>query len=324
MMKKAMLLILAALCLLLTGCTSRDPLAEMASAQPDAAIPAPAADERLMGRDTATLWFRYGAEPLLAPEERIIATSPTRTFEQSLLTALIGGPASSELSGLFPQGTQVLGTWQQGRMLFVTLSKEILSDYADEPDLWTLDAFWQRESPLRRTLAMQSVAATVTQNCDVDTVVILVEGQEQFTDSLRLRRSYYRAGGGDALADPLTRDESLLLSPATAMDVILTCWQERDWARLYLYTARTDPDSGAPIPAYDDFAGEMNRLPHLTDYRFSGGHVSGGQATLTASLTCLHDGHLTPPSSAVFRLTYENGVWRVGMSQLTARKEVQP
>lgn len=324
MMKKAMLLILAALCLLLTGCDSRDPLAEMASTLPDAAIPLPSAPEHLTGRENATLWFRFGDEPFLAPEERIIDTTPTRTFEQSLLTALIGGPAASDgLRGLFPPGTQVLGTWQQGRMLFVTLSKEILGDYPDESSLWGQDAAHREESSLRRTLAMQSIAATITQNCPVDSVIILVHGQEQFTDSLRLRESYYGSSGG-ALADPLTRNEKLLLTPLTAMDVILTCWQERDWARLYLYAAHTDPESGALRPEYEVFAAEMNRLPHLTGYTCAGGHAADGLATLTASLTFLQDGRELPAVSAVFRLKSEGGVWRIGMSQLTARKEVQP
>lgn len=325
MMKKSMLLILAALCLLLTGCAARDPLTEMASAQPGAPVPAPVADERLTGRETATLWFRYGTEPLLAPEERVIETSPTQPYEKSLLTALINGPAaaSAELSGLFPPGTQVLATGQQGRLLFVTLSREILGNYADEPDLWALDAFWQKESPLRRTLAMQAIAATITQNCDVDAVVILVEGQERFTDSLRLRQSYYRTGGGDALAGSLERNEALLLSPATAMDVILSCWQARDWARLYLYIARHDPDSGAALPEYADFAAEMNALPHLTGYTCAGGHVSGNEATFTASLTTLSSGQTTT-ASAVFRLNSENDIWRIALPQLTVRKEVQP
>ena len=106
-------------------------------------------------------------------------------------------------------------------------------------------------------------------------MVILVEQGAEASDSLRLRQSYYRTGADDtALAAPLTRDEALLLSPQTTLETILQCWSERDWPRLYLYIARRDPATGLERSDYAAFAAQMDALPHLTRWDFSGGSGS--------------------------------------------------
>ena len=43
----------------------------------------------------------------------------------------------------------------------------------DEPSNWRSDTAWAQEVPLRRRLAMQAIAATVTENTTAQQVVIL-------------------------------------------------------------------------------------------------------------------------------------------------------
>lgn len=327
MSKRLPLLCLLLLSLLMTGCTAHDPLLPMASMQEEAHIPAPhtAAPAQTARQETVTLWFRFGEEPLLAPEAREIDLSPTASYELTLLQALVSGPSanSPELTGLFPPGTQVLATTRQDRLLFVTLSHQIMNAYADEPDSWSAQSDWAAEAPLRRKLAMQAIAATVTENCDVDTVVILVDQQKQVTNSLRLRESYYLTGAADgALAAPLTRDESCLLTHRSTMEIILKCWAERDWPRLYAYVARTDPANGQERPDSEAFATLMNELPHLTEYAVSEGSIdhSGTQATFTLQATLMQEGNGQTLDSAIVRLCRERGIWRIGLSQLTQRE----
>lgn len=317
-------------CLLLCGCTAHDPLLPMTSAAVQGAsdIPAPQ-DDGLAAHDrTATIWYRFGTEPLLAPEVRELHLTPTTPYELALMQALLSGPAASstELSGLFPPGTRVLSTYRQGRLLFVTLSRQILNKYPDEPDAWRASDLWQEEAILRRRLAMQAIAATITENCDVDQVVILVEQTAAVSDSMRLRQSYYGEGDDSAPAAPLTRDENLLLTPHTAMETILQCWAERNWQRLYLYIHRTDPATGVERPSYEDFAAQMDALPHLTSSAFSGGSISrsGTQAVFTFDAQLMDDGQTAEIRGAVMRLSLDRGVWRIGVSQLLDREVIQP
>ncbi len=320
-MKRHVVLLLLALCLMLGGCSVHPTDVMDPPVQSDETLPAPADEAARTARQSAVLWFRYLDEPALAPETRIIENDPTQSYEAALLTALIGGPdtASGALRGLFPAGTRIISTHQSGRMLFVTLSREILNDYADEPDLWQMDPAWVIEVPLRRQLAMQSIAATVTENCDADTVVILVEQGRAVTDSLRLRQGYYCLGGDPlALAEPLQREESLLLTPLHTGEIILQCWQERDFARLYKYVTRASrPDEAA-------FITEMNALPHLTQWQLQGGSIHGDAALLTWNGTLLQDGRETAVTALPMKLTMENGLWRISMQELTIRKEAAP
>lgn len=319
MMRRLIPLLL--LCLLLSGCSS-DPLSPMTLSGTQADIPAPAVEGLPQAEDQATLWFRFGEEPLLASESRVITHSRTESHALAILRALIEGPsaASTDLEGLFPQGTQVLSATQSGRVMFVTLSKHIMNGYADEPSGWRDQPDWAVEVPLRRVLAMQSIAATLTENCAVDTVVILVD--QTATDSLRLRQSYYTLDGDATLAAPLTRDESLLLTPARTAEVILQCWQEENFARLYRYVARTDPETGINRPDEDAFAQTMSGLRHLLRAEASGGSISadGQSAVFTVSGAYLDGGVEQPFTGMVLRLTREKGIWRAGLSQLTGRE----
>lgn len=323
-MRKLLPLLLC--CLLLAGCT-RDPLHPMATATNEASLPAPAVAGLPMTESRATLWFRYGEEPFLAAETREIATARTESYAFSLLQALLSGPsaASTELEGLFPSGTRVISVHQSGRLMFVTLSRHIMNGFPDEPGSWRDQADWAIEVPLRRELAMQSIAATLTENCDVDQVIILVEQTDAATDSLRLRQSYYTLDGSTSLAEPLQRDERLLLSPARTAEVILQCWQESDWTRLYRYIAHHDPATGDPRPEESAFVQQMTVLPHLLRAEAQGGNVSedGRSAVFTVNGAWLSNSAEAPFSGMVLRLIREDGVWRVGLSQLIGREALQ-
>ncbi len=316
MMRKVLPLLIV--CLLLTGC-SRDPLSPMA-ADSAARLPAPVVEDLPVEENRAVLWFRFGDEPFLAPETRLITTASTDNYALALLRTLAEGPgaASTELEGLFPQGTQVLSSVQSGRVMFVTLSRHIMNGFADEPASWRNDPFWAAEVPLRRELAMQAIAATVTENCPVDTVVILVD--QSATDSLRLRKAYFTLDGDMALADPLIRDENPLLTPTRTAEIILQCWQESDWARLYRYIARTDPATGMERPAEADFATMMVEGKRLLRASAQGGSVHGSSAVFTVSGAYLDESTEKAFTGMVLRLTKEKGVWKVGLSQICGRE----
>lgn len=305
-------------CLLLTAC-SRDPLTPMAT---DAGenLPAPVMTNLPVAENQVVLWFRFGEEPYLAPETRILTGTSTDNAALALLRALAEGPgaASTELRGLFPQGTQVLSCVQSGRVMFVTLSKHILNSYADEPASWRSDPAWAIEVPLRRKLAMQAIAATLTENFPVDAAIILVD--QSNTDSLRLRQSYYTQDSDASPAGPVIRDETLLLSPARTAEVILQCCQTSDWTRLYRYIARTDPDTGAQRPSESDFVDLMAAGKHLLHATAEGGSIHGSSAVFTVSGAYLNGGAEQPFTGMVLRLTREKGVWRIGLSQLTGRE----
>lgn len=304
--------LLIALTLLFSGCaTLSDPLSEAASPLADvhSQLPVPGAPNSLRSQETVTLYFRYLDEPYLAPESRPITLSPDQSREMALLSALLSGPdvQSPELSACFPTGVKALSTVRQGRTLFVTLSAQIMNSWPDEPSSWRDDPYWAQEAPLRRKLAMQSLIATITENCSVDSVQVLVEQSGYVTDSLRLRERYYlTTDDASLLAPALRRDDSLLLTPHNTLQTILTLWHTRDWTRLNRYLA---------LNANIDLAG----LPHLTGFTFTGGAISpdGQSATFTLDATLRAGQTESSVTGRILRLHREAGLWRISPDQLT-------
>ena len=313
-MKKLLILLLA---LLLTGCAANPLSGVVSPVSEEVLLPQPDAPDSLDTRQSVTLWFRYLDEPLLAPETRLVTLSPDQPMEYALVSALLGGPdaQSADLSALFPAGTRVLSTVRQGRTLFVTLSRQIMDAYPDEPKDWQFLPDWADEMRLRRLLCMQSLIATVTENCDVDTVQVLLEQRGAATDSLRLRQRYYLDTDDERLlADPLVRDDSLLLSPTTTMTTILSLWRQRDWTRLSRYVS----DDA------DVLAARLEALPRLEDFALTGPTISGQTATFTLTATIRSGAGTVALSGRVLRLTQERERWRVTVDQLTGWLEGTP
>lgn len=320
-----LLLMLSALCMLLASCTQTvSPLAAPATMVPgiEAELPEAEPPVEMNRQETAALYFRYMGEPYLAAEHRVITQAVNKPYEQALLTALVSGPGGHDLTGLFPTGVQVVSTARQGRTLFVTLSQEIMNPYADEINT----TYSTSEAILRRKLCMQSIVATVTENCDVDQVQILVQQHTAMTGSLRLEKRYFLTGES-GLTDPLLRDESLLLTPHNTLGVILQLCRQQDWQRLYGYLVRVDKDAGVNRPAYEDFVAAMEKQPSLTEYAYSYGTVSlyGQTATFAVDAALrLDDGTVVDKSSCILRLYREDGLWRMSADHLIQWMEVTP
>ncbi|MGN1021069.1 MAG: GerMN domain-containing protein [Aristaeellaceae bacterium] len=317
------LILLLGLTAALTGACSLGGKAPVTTA-PSSTVPAAEAPAEMTRQGTATLFFRYMDEPYLAPESRVVNQSPSRPYEQVLINALLSGPTGHDLTSLFPPGTRVVSTTRQGRTLFVTFSQELMNAYADEPDTWASDPAWQTEVPLRRLLCMQGIAATITENCDVDRVQILVQQDTSSIGSLRLEKRYFMLGE-TGLADPIVRDDSLILTAEHTLSVILELWQQKDWQRMYLYIARQDGGTGLDRPVYRDFITAMNALPALTEASFTGGSVSTDGSITTFSLSArlrMSDGSDEDRPSRTIRLRREDGLWRITMTQLTSWMEV--
>ena len=324
-------LLLACALLVLTACAPhRSVTLVEATLVPGAntLLPEAVDDSALRQSAAATLWFRYREEPLLAPETRTVTRLPSQSYETALITELLSGPAarSSELTGLFPAGTRVLSTVTQGRTLFVTLSAEALNPLPDEPVDWQEDDAWRVEAPLRRRLTMQSLVATLTENCEIDTVQVLISGGDNTLGSLRLRQNYFLDDSEDSvLTQPMARDESLLLTGPVTLRTVFACWQRRDWARLYLYLASGDAATGLGRPVYQDFVTTMEALPQVIAFTLSDGFVrqGGDSATFTADVQLRAAAGETRRNGAILRLKRESGLWKITQSQLTGWLEVE-
>ncbi len=130
--KMRLLALLASLCLLLAGCGELPPAA-LQQSTPEGQTPLSAEPEAGAAREqTATLYFRYGDSALLRQETRELTVMPNESREKALVTALLDGPHEGGGSALFPDGTQVLSTQAQDRVIYVTFNEALYDRYPDE------------------------------------------------------------------------------------------------------------------------------------------------------------------------------------------------
>ncbi len=261
----------------------------------------------------AALYFRFLDEPMLTPEYRSIRVENGKSSELAVIEALLSGPSASavELTRLFSEATKVESVSADSGILFVTLNDALLNDGI--PEDWLTLPEWREEAPLRRQLAIQSLAATITETFPYYAVQIMVSSKTG--QNLRLDNSYFLSDLS-GLSEPNTRNEKLLLTPRSTAAEILGAYTERNIEKLYKYTALYDSDDLKP--QFDSFAESLSDLHILISADISSGSVSidGSRAVLTASLVFGADGTRVSIPAYPLKLVRENGIWKITYSEL--------
>lgn len=303
--------LLAALCGLLCSCTrAANPLVQAE------ATPLPGVEQRLhaatAAEDNAASWdvvlyFRYLDYSMLAGESRTLTVRKDESSEAALVRALLAGPSAGEMNLRRALGEDVglKEVTASGDMLFITLTNSLLRDGI--PDGWRSDEFWAEETPVRRRLAMASIADTVMENLPYTRVQILIDGGE--SAAIRLDRSYYLTGE-QGPADPLSRDESLLLSPYNTAALLMEAWRSRDFDTIYDFTVAED------LPVPEQFRAEIDAAPSLSDYTLTAGMVNGERAALNVDASLLTDGASTALEAWPLTLEKQDGVWKIPLETL--------
>lgn len=313
-----MLLWLLCAATLLCGCVSQSVNPLLKNEATDApglsnnVHPAGASDQNA-DQVAVTLYFRYLEEPMLAPESRVLTVKRDESVELAIVRALLEGPSAghSELRRLLPAAATVESVTSRDDIVFVTFDGGLLMD--DIPQKWAEDTRWRDEAPLQRRLAMQSIAASLTERFPYTGVQILVHRADEVQTNLRLENSYFLTGES-GLSEPIARDEALLLTPHGTAQSILLAWQQRDLERLYRYVA--DADRPPYATAVEAFA----ELRALTQYAAGAGSVdlSGQSAVVTVDLRTLQAGAEATTNGYPLLLTRENGVWKITYARLLA------
>jgi hypothetical protein len=318
---RGLLLFLCLLLLALSGCAAMSPPKSLTrnTLAETAIISAETADVEET-EYSATLYFRYLDTKMLSTQERVISIPKNVTREKAIIQALLSGPGASvpQLTALFQPGVTILSTQAVDGVLFVTFNDALLGRYDDEPADLT-SPYWKTEAPLRRSLAMAALVASLTETGEFQSIQVLVRGQTFVTTSMRLNMSYFLTGE-DGLSSPLTRDETKLLTQTNTARIILEAWHQGDVKTLYLFTAIKDPDTGIARPAEQTVYAELGQAGTLIAYSISAGSVSpnGQTAILCADITVHSSSNeIFTHTAWPVMLCRENGIWKIPYAKLT-------
>ena len=183
-----------------------------------------------------TLYFRDGETTLLGAVGAQLDMRREETVAQSIVEALLVGPdaAHDRLSGVFPQGTEVISVQSEGDTAFVTLNQAFLGIPDGAPTDWEDLADWQAEATLRRRLAFQSIVLALTENGRYQRVQLYVAGGDDEIPQ-RIPLYWFDQSVSDAgvMLAACARDEQAMLTPKNALELMMTAWQKQDWEALY-------------------------------------------------------------------------------------------
>lgn len=230
-----------------------------------------------------TLYYRFGQTDVLGMERAQLDVGRDETIARGIVEKLVEGPDSAHgrLTGVFPQGTQVLSVVAEGTTVYVTLSEAFLGQPDGAPADWEDLSSWQQEATLRRWLAVQSLVCSLTEGGRYQRVQLYVAGSDD--DVPRRAQLYWfdmQVGDQSVVLAACSRDESVILTPQRALQMILDGWQQRDWESVY---ALLCAQQGQQMPTLSAFEAQMREADvTLLTAEISGGtvDVSGQTATL--------------------------------------------
>lgn len=127
----------------------------------------PAETEPEVVTENVTLYYGSEGNEELVSEEREVSYNEEQDRYQAVLEALIVGPQTDGYVANISSDTQVYGTIRQNEALLVNVSEE----------------FTQFGGSVAETVAVGSVVNTLTQFDEIETVKILVEGEELIAPS---------------------------------------------------------------------------------------------------------------------------------------------
>ena len=230
-----------------------------------------------------TLYYRFGDTDVLGAQRVTLDLRREETVAMRIVQHLVEGPdiAHDRLSGVFPQGTEVISVTGEATTAFVTLTRDFLGRPDGAPADWEDLAVWQEEAARRRRLAVQSIVLSLTEDGRYQRVQLYVAENDDDIPR-RIPMAWFDLSEKDAsvvlAASP--RDEKAMLTPSCAMTMILDAWRSRDFAALYPLLAGTQSEA---LPPLSEFEAEMKALDvSLLTYEVTQGTVSydGQTATL--------------------------------------------
>lgn len=225
-----------------------------------------------------TLYYRFAQTDVLGAQRETLDIRREETVAHSIVSRLVEGPSVTHdrLSGVFPQGTRVISVSGEGSTAFVTLSRDFLGKPDGAPADWEDLQSWQEEAALRRALAVQSLALSLTEKGRYQRVQLYVAASDDDLPE-RMQLCWFDPSEDDpgVMLGPCGRDESAVLTPLRAMTMIMEAWAAKDWEAM------------EPLLCAEGNLSDVERRAREADvsllrYALSGGTVSmdGQSATI--------------------------------------------
>ncbi|MDD3919680.1 MAG: GerMN domain-containing protein [Eubacteriales bacterium] len=312
-MEKVKLILILLLVLLLCGCSvstiREDGIREdLPGIDPNAGV----------GRDiNITLYYRLSGEPALVPVQRTITVRSNEYAEAAVIRRLLEGPSSLswDLISAFPKDVRLVDISKDGKILYVTFSREIL-------DADTSGERADAEESYR--LCVYSIVNTLTA-LDSNTRVQIMVDLDGTGEGSRVAASllgFSSHNSNSQWLEPLSFQEDVLVTPAKVAEYILEHLKNEEYAEAHSLFAESET-GGLQKPDYAAFETQMLSLGKVTDYRIIKEEIAednrSAVVTLDVSWTSRDNGQSNAVKNVRVRMLQEGELKKMGWNSfLTA------
>lgn len=270
-----------------------------------------------------TLYFKYADENMLAGETRVIDVPVNERIEMAVLEEVLKGPSQDnpELKSVIPKNAKIIDVNESGEYLFVTLSKEFITESAlatvDTEDVAALETAKQDMN-----LAIYSIVDTLIELGGFSRIQILVDTN----DSGRGERISLADIGDDSTdggtLEPLGWNGVLLMTPENTVELLMEAFAKRDYETLYALIAYNSSD-GTSKPSREDFISNLlSQFNTLEEYQVLDSVVSSDANSVIVAVSFSlksQDGDTTVKDNIILQLIRERDLWK---AEYTSFEEV--
>ena len=261
-----------------------------------------------------TLYFKYADENMLAGETRIIDVPVNERIEMAVLEEVLKGPSQDnpELTSVIPKNAAIIDVTDSGEYLFVTLSKEFITESAlatvDIADPAALETAKQDMN-----LAIYSIVDTLIELGGFSRIQILVDTN----DSGRGERISLSDIGDDSTEggtlEPLGWNGTLLMTPDNTVELLMEAFAKRDYETLYALIAYNSSD-GTSKPSREDFISDLSsQSVTMEEYYVLDSVVSSDANSVIVAVSFSlksQDGDTTVKDNIILQLLRERDLWK--------------
>lgn len=268
----------------------------------------------------AALYFPYLDEPVLGREEREITFPSNVRVELAVLNELIQkGPGAgyTDLSAVINPDTRVVDISLVQGNLTVLLSQEFLLPH---DNIRKVSAEWKdnaTEAQLvlsDRRSAVYSIVNTLTEIGTATRVQIYVDiNDDGVADPInRAEIGLPESESGETRLDALARQYDVVSTVSGTVNILFSCFNNKNYERLYKYIANIDGDLKPPLSEWEKVFGSGDWKLDNSSVRGSVIAHNGKTALTYVNMTYQNRELLDYP----VRMVLDGGVWKISYQSL--------
>ena len=277
----------------------------------------PLAGQNISETITTNLYYVVEGENQLASVSQTIDVASGETKEEAVLRMLLQGPPQNMgLASALPEGTEVVSVALDGQTLNVTMNNRFLISTPVVMSDGTVSESVAEQTAMRNRLALYAVVNSLAELDPFVQVQILVDKDKTGKGARPTRLEVGLTGTGEnSVLEPLGKNNDLLLTPKTAVQIVMDGAMSNDKQRASrLLSGGFELTNAEALQAKADEAKGSVETYQIVDVSIS---EDGQSAAVYMDVTqTMKDGQSQKLYNQAISVKRDTGIWKVEVQSI--------